>query len=146
MRKIFKDNTGNKNVLAAIVIAEKLLDGGSNMMAELRLKNDFKYDSGTGLDVYLDLYRELPIVSVSFYKPFNPFSSVIGYSNGKALFINQRKIDLLSLHDVVANLCHEYSHYAGFHHGKSRTANYKTEEKCKYSVPYYISENISKWL
>lgn len=144
--KRFINKTGNDIVTSAIFAAEVLLDGDSEMMYDIRKKNDFKYGSGSGQDVYLALYRQRELVNVNFYKTFNPFSSVIGYSNGKELFINERKINYLTLSEVIGNLCHEYAHHAGFNHGKGRTANYKTEDKLLYSVPYFLSENIKNWV
>lgn len=144
--KRFINKTGNNLVTSAIFAAEVLLDGDSEMMHEIRKKNDFKYGSGSGQDVYLGLYRQRELVNVNFYKTFNPFSSVIGYSNGRELFINERKIGSLTLSDIIGNLCHEYAHHAGFNHGTGRTRNYKTEDKCLYSVPYFVSENVGKWI
>jgi hypothetical protein len=140
--KRFQNLTNQQKISDAILIAENLLSFKSNMMTEIKLKNDFKYGSGTGENVFQELYKDHPIVNIYTYRSFNPWSAAIGYSDGKAIYTNVRKLPSMSVVDVVGNILHEYAHYCGFSHGN----NYKTEEKCLYSVPYYLSENIEKWI
>lgn len=138
----FYDNTKNEEIAKAIILAEKFLSDGSRMLEELSLKNDFKYDSGSGQYIVRELLSQAPLIRVSFYRSFNPFSAALGYSDGKNIFINSRK--KFSQTDLLGLLLHEYAHTCNgkFSHGN----NYKTLEKCLYSVPYFISENVSKWL
>lgn len=138
----FVNNTNNATVDRAIKIAEELLKPDSKMMLDLMVKNDWKYDSGDGIAVVSKIQAPKAPIEVNFYKPWNRWSSAIGYFDGKAIFINIRKFPFMYIDDIVANLCHEYMHYVGFHHGN----NYKTEEKCLYSVPYFVSENIKLWI
>jgi hypothetical protein len=140
--KRFINMTFHATIDEAIKIAESLLSYNSKMLLEISKKNDFKYDSGNGVEVALSLHTERAPVSVFTYKTFNPWSSVIGYSDAKSIFINVRKLPSMGVVDVASNLLHEYSHHAGFSHG----SNYKTQDKELYSVPYYLSENILKWL
>lgn len=141
--KRFYINVINDKVKDAAIFAERLLHYESNMMKELRLKNDWKYNSGSGEEVYQKIVKCDKIAPVFFYKPFNPFSKVIGYSDGKAIYINSRKINQLSHEDIVANLCHEWLHFGpGFSHGN----NYPSKDKNEFSVNYYVSSNINKWL
>lgn len=142
MVKRFYINVINDKVKDAAIVAERLLHYESNMMKELRLKNDWKYNSGSGEEVYQSFAKSDKVVPVFFYKTFNPWSSVLGYFDGKAIYINSRKINQLEHSDLVGLLLHEYGHAVGFTHGN----NYKTEDKIKFSVPYYISENINKWI
>jgi hypothetical protein len=138
----FKDCTTNLKVIEAISIADKLLSPYSKMLNEIYSKDDFKYESGQGATIANKLvYTEGP-VKVFFYKPWNPWTKAIGYSDGIAIHINKRIIDSLEHADLVGLLLHEWSHHCGFHHGN----NYKTKDKVLYSVPYYISENVGKWI
>jgi hypothetical protein len=50
--KRFHINVINDKVKNAAIDAERLLHYESNMMKEIRLKNDFKYQSGTGEEIY----------------------------------------------------------------------------------------------
>lgn len=140
--KRFIDKTNTVAVTSAIYYAERLLTAGSPMMLELEAKNDWKYNSGTGKEVVEKLLWCTKVPEVRLYKPWNHWSKVIGYTDGKNIYINARKLPSMSYQDVVGNLCHEFSHLAGLSHGN----NYKTEDKVRFSVPYFISENISRWL
>ncbi len=140
--KRFLNMTTQPKIDEAIGIAESLLVYNSKMLVEISKKNDFKYESGSGLEVSLSLYASRPLVQVFTYKPKWIFSKAIGYSDGVAVYVNIRKLPSMSVGDVASNLLHEYAHHAGFGHGN----NYKTKEKTLYSVPYFISENIQKWI
>lgn len=138
----FDNRTLDKSINAAIIVANYLLYGSSNMMEELSNKNDWRYNSGDGELVFLKIVNYKGITPVFFYKPFNPWTKAMGYSDGKAIYLNSRKFKDFSFNDLVGLLCHEYLHMVGFSHGN----NYKTEEKCLYSVNYFVSENIGKWI
>lgn len=138
----FENRTIQPEIAQAIEIAERLLLSMSKMMIELEDKNDWKYNSGQGKDVVINLQLRQAPLKVFTYKPINPWSSAIGYFDGFSMHINTRKLPFMSVKDIAANLLHEYCHYAGFTHGN----NYKTKDKCLYSVPYYVSENIDKWI
>lgn len=142
----FNDNSFSVRVREAIKNAEKLLSSDSKMIEEIRNKSDFKYDSGGGEWVAWVLLKERPPIDVQTYKPKNPWTKAIGYFDGVSIHINSRKLPYMTIEDITANLCHEYAHYAGFHHGKGWGSNKKTLDKCLYSVPYFISENILKWI
>jgi len=139
----FENRTLNKDINAAIITASELLYPNSKMLRELIDKNDFKYNSGDGFSVVDKIVYNKTVAPVYFYKPFNPWTAALGYSGGKAIHLNSRKFASLSFNDLVGLLCHEWLHIGPkFSHGN----NYKTSEKCLYSVNYYVSENIGKWL
>ena len=138
----FKNCTLDPKIAEAIKTAELLLTDISPMINDIRYKNDFKFNSGSGAQVAANLLLMQAPVKVFTYKPFNPWSSAIGYFDGESIHVNLRRLPSMSKVDVTANLLHEYAHYCGLTHGN----NYKTQEKCLYSVPYYISENISSWI
>lgn len=146
----FVNKTGDGKVDIAINAAEELLKEQSKMMVELRSKQDWRYDSGSGADVVANLLKEKAVIPVYFWSSWRP-TSAVGYFDGAAIHINKSKMPFFSTADLLGLLLHEYSHYQGFHHvdpgwlGRRR-ANYKTEEKCLYSVPYFISENVARWL
>jgi urease accessory protein UreE len=142
MNTRFYNMTTQQKISDAIVIAEKLLEYNSAMLIEISKKDDFKYNSGKGVEVALALHAERSLVKVFTYKPKWVFSKAIGYSDGKAIYVNLRKLPEMSVIDVASNLLHEMAHHAGFNHSN----NYKTQDKVLYSVPYYLSENISKWM
>lgn len=139
--KRFRNCVIDKNIAHAIVQAEKLLDIDSPMIKHLQSKNDWRYDSGTSGEVICKLLEERDPINVYTYRPWNPFTKAIGYFDGKAIHLNVKVIENFDYDKVVGLILHEYAHYCGFHHGN----NFKTEEKCKYSVPYYLSDNVTKW-
>lgn len=139
----FVDRTGFASVRDAAYRAEMLLLPSSPMLAELRLKSDFKYESGHGEEIAEKLLNNrLRPIDVFFYRPWNPWTKAIGYYDGTGIYINKAKFHYFTHEDIVGLLLHEYAHHAGYKHGN----NYKTQEKCLYSVPYYLSENVSRWL
>ena len=147
----FKNMTFHEEIGLAIMSAERLLNNTSPMFNELTNKSDFKYDSGSGIKVVMNMSIERKEIPVFTYYPKYPFSSAIGYFDGKAIHLNARKLPYMHMKDIVANLIHEYAHYCGYHHRDSglwgkRRENYKTENKCLYSVPYFLSENVARWL
>ena len=126
----------------AIKQVEKLLTVDSSMIKELQSKNDWRFNSGTSGEVIVKLLEEREPVNVYTYRPWNPFSKAVGYYDGKAIHINVKALESFNFEKLCGLLIHEYSHYCGFRHGN----NYKTKEKCFNSVPYYLSENITKWV
>ena len=139
----FQNNVINKNVAAAIIDAERLLHPDSKMMQELKLKNDFKYNSGTGVEVYNRVINCDVVAPVFTYRPFWFRSKVLGYADGKAIYLNLYKLDKLNHAELVGLLLHEWLHLGPkFGHGN----NYKTKDKVNFSVNYFVSENVGKWL
>ena len=138
----FRNNIIDTKVNEAAKIADMLLDSNSPLIKHLRTKTDFKYNSGTGEEIAVNLMFQREPINVYCYKPFYPFSKAIGYYDGEAIWINLRKMHVMGLNDLVGLFLHEYAHYCGYKHGN----NYKSKEKCLYSVPYYLSENIETWL
>ena len=134
----FKNCVIDPNIAHSISYAESLLKPDSRMIKELQGKTDWKYNSHNVVD---ELLKDREPVSVYTYRPWNPFTKAIGYFDGKAIHINIKVLENYNFHLVTGLLLHEYAHYCGFGHGN----NYKTQEKCLYSVPYYLSENTSKW-
>lgn len=135
----FKNCVIHPEVAFAIKQVEKLLTKESTMIKELSGKKDWKFGS---IDVVYKLLMDKEPVSVFTYKPWNPFTKAVGYFDGKAIYINVKALEKFDFAQICGLLLHEYSHYCEFNHGN----NYKTEEKCLYSVPYYLSENITKWV
>lgn len=141
--KRFINQTTSSRISDAIVEAEKLLDPNSRLASDILWKDDWKYNSGTPKNIYTLLFEvEWKPISIYTYRPKNPFSKAIGYFDGKAIHINIRKLPQISGEGLVGLCLHEYAHACGFTHG----SNWKTKEKCEKSVPYFLSENISRWL
>ena len=149
---MFENRTGSTRIGLAIIEAEKLLEPMSEMMLELRNKNDWRYDSGTGEQVHAKILAKREALRVNLFRYRNPFSKAIGhYSGGPDAYFNERLVDSMPITGIIANLLHERMHFCGFHHQDpgwlgARRANVKTPEKCAYSVPYFISENVGRWL
>jgi len=138
----FQVNIISKEVKAAAIVAEGLFHPNSLMMEELGVKDDFKYNSGTGFEVFSKIMRFDKTIQIFSYKPWYVYSKAIGYSDSRGIHINLRKLGILSHADIVGWIVHEAMHQVGFSHGN----NYKTEDKVSFSVPYYVSSNIEKWL
>lgn len=139
--KRFQNNVICPNIAKAIKESEILLDPDSMMMKNIRKKDDFKYKSGSGEEVYIKLRQQRDLVPVFTYRPWWAWSKALGYYDGKAIHINILKLENLDHAQLVGLLCHEYAHHCGFKHG----TNLKTKNKVLYSVPYFISQNIKKW-
>lgn len=138
----FQNNVISQTMRDAVNIANYLLEPTSPMMQDLALKNDFKYNSGTGIQVVEKLLKEKPLLKIQTYRPWYRWSSAIAsYSNGVVSF-NVYKIESLDAVDMAGTLVHEYCHHSGLSHSN----NYKTKDKSLYSVPYYCSDNIINWL
>lgn len=124
----------------AIELSELLLIPNSPMMKELIAINTFKYDSGDGKKIVEELLKKRNLVSVHLYKSFSIWP-VVGKTDGKDIYINSRKVLERSIQETAATILHEYSHICGFSHGN----NTPSQDKYMHSVPYYISENASRW-
>jgi hypothetical protein len=140
--KRFKNQTIEGKITEAISIAESLLEPTSLMIKEISQKTDFRFNSGSGSDVVMRLVYPKELIPIFTYRPFNIFTRAVGYFDGQAIHVNIRKLPVMSVIEVAANCLHEYSHYCGFIHG----SNWYSEEKGRYSVPYFISNNIKRWL
>lgn len=138
----FRNNVIDTKVNEAVKKANDLLQAGSNLIEHISTKDDFKYNSGMGVQIALNLILARDPINVYTYKPFYPFSKALGYYDGDAIWINIRKMEVLDISQLIGLLVHEYAHYCGYKHG----SNYKSKEKCLYSVPYYLSENIKLWI
>ena len=138
----FQVNIISKEVKAAAIVAENLFHPCSEMMDELRVKDDFKYNSGTGIEVVSKISGFNKTIQVFSYKPWYAYSKAIGYSDSKGIHINLRKLGSLSHADIVGWLVHEASHQVGFTH----SSNYPSEFKNNFSVPYFLSSNVERWL
>lgn len=134
-----------KELSHPIQIAESLLTPYSLMTKELQ-KNAgiFKYNTPDNF-LELLLQKKEPI-SVFTYRPKNPWSKAVGYYSSGKIHLNIRKLPEMDKLDLIGFLLHEYAHYSGLHHGTGPLRNYITEDKLKYSVPYYLSENVKKWI
>lgn len=139
---MFENRTNNPEITKAILKAEKLFRPDSTMMFDICKKNDFKYNSGTGEEVFQRIVNYKETVPVFTYRSRNPFTRALGYSDRYGIHINTRKLQGMSIQTLVGLLCHEYLHQVGFSHGN----NFKTQDKVLYSVPYFVSENIGRWL
>lgn len=144
----FKNETGIIEVEVAIDLVEFLLRPNSPMIQELRAKNDWRFNSGTGERVVEQLLKERRPLSVRLYDPGARSSAVGAYTPGQiVMYISFRKVSNENILPIAGTLLHEFSHYCGFHHNSwvRWTNNFRTDEKVKYSVPYYLSENIGRW-
>jgi hypothetical protein len=129
----------------AITSATLLLEEPSKLYNDVFYKNDWKYNSGSGIDVYKSLYKEKTPINV-YVVPSKNTKAVAYFQNGN-IYIYQSYLDTASITNLVGTLLHEYAHYCGFNHNSSfGTSNFKTKAKSLYSVPYYLSENVSRWV
>ena len=138
----FKNCIISNEVNHAIKQVEKLLTVESSMIKELQSKNDWRFNSGTSGEVIVKLLEQREPISIFTYRPWNPFTKAVGYFDGKAIHISVKALESFDFEKLCGLLLHEYAHYCGFNHAN----NFKNEEKCKYSVPYFLSSNITKWI
>jgi hypothetical protein len=129
----------------AIHDAQNLLNHNTRMINEIVDKQDWKYNSGTGLAVRDSLLKERDVINV-YVAPSKNTKAVAYFQNGN-IYIYQTYLDTVLFVNLVGTLLHEYAHYCGFNHNSSfGTSNFKTKAKCLYSVPYYLSENVARWV
>lgn len=135
--------TNIKALEHAAEAAQNLLREDSPMLYDIMKKNDWKYSSGDGYHIATCL-RAYPFnVNILTYRPFNPFTRAIAMTNGDgAIHFNIYKVHKSKLSDMVGTILHEYSHLCNFKHGN----NFKTKHKCEFSVPYWLSSNVERWL
>jgi hypothetical protein len=106
-------------------------------------KNNKESETCYGRDASARLRNGPMNIKVFTYRPLNPFTRAIAMTDGDgSIHFNIYKVNKLSTADLVSTICHEYGHLCGFGHGN----NYKTNYKCEWSLPYYLSENVSRWL
>lgn len=135
----------NTKLETAIDEVKYLLSPNTPMMIDIYEKQDWKYNSGSGLSIRDSLLKERNVVNV--YVAPNKNTKAIAYFQNGNVYIYQSYLDSCSIAELVGTLLHEYAHYCGFNHNSLfGTSNYKTKSKCLYSVPYYLSENVSRWI
>lgn len=80
------------------------------------------------------------VVNVVGYKPFNPWSKVVGYTTKKSntIYVNLRKIPSMSDGEIAGHLFHEVLHILGYGHGN----NFYSDKK-KYSINYFLGYLLS---
>jgi hypothetical protein len=142
MKSRFENRTCETKLNALINKANELLHHESKMMREISWKNDFKYNSGDAQAVFLKFLTCDKVAPIFFYKPKNPFTKALGYSKNGEIYLNSKKFNYFTEIDIIGLLVHEYAHVAGFSHG----SNYPSSEKNNFSVPYFLSSNIKKWI
>ncbi len=148
MRFINKAN--NENISEACKIAHDLIEFRESKLHRAISEKVFKWARNNdekafigGHDASARLRNGPMNIAVKPYRPGWRFSRAIAMTKGGGvIFFNEYKLNKLSVIDIASTLCHEYSHECGFSHG----GNLKTKYKCEWSLPYYLSENVSKWL
>ena len=144
--KRFRNCIIDKNIHFAIDRAEDLLSIGSKMIEEVSTKTDFQYGSGSGAQVALNLAYKRDPINVFTYRPWRN-SKAVGYYQNGAIYISLYALEKFEIVSLVALLLHEYAHHCGYNHNSPfGTSNFKTQHKVKHSVPYFLSENVEKWL
>jgi hypothetical protein len=141
----FRNCIIGKELSNPIQVIESLLTPYSVMTKDLKKNADiFKYDTPKNF-IELLLGKKEPI-GVFTFKPKNPWSKVIGYYQNGKIHLNIKKLPFMTENEIIGFLLHEYAHYSGLNHGSGPLRNYITEDKLKYSVPYYLSQNVKKWI
>jgi hypothetical protein len=141
----FRNCIIGKELSNPIQVIESLLTPYSIMTKDLKKNADiFKYNTPKNF-IELLLEKKEPI-SIFTFKPKNPWSKVIGYYQNGKIHLNIKKLPFMTEDEIIGFLLHEYAHYSGLNHGSGPLRNYITEDKLKYSVPYYLSQNVKKWI
>ena len=138
----FKNCTLSNEVNHAIYVVERLLEPNSSMIKALQSKADWRFNSGSSGEVIVKLLEERKPISIYTYKSWNPFTKAVGYFDGKAIYLSVKALESFDFSQVCGLILHEYAHYCGFNHAN----NFKNKEKCLFSVPYYLSDNCTKWV
>jgi len=92
-------------------------------------------------DVYLKIKRvDSLLITVTTYRPWNPWTKAIAYAQNNTIYVNERKLNSLEIADYVGNFCHETMHLLGYQH----KGNYVTEYNLR-TVPYVIGSLAEAW-
>jgi len=143
MKSRFSNMTTQQKISDAIKIAESLLAYNSKMLIEISKKDDFRYDSGSGLQVFNKINSCEVSAPVFTYKPKWVFTKALGYSDKTGIYLNLRKLSSLDSASLVGLLCHEWLHFGPkFSHGNNKPSEFKNT----HSVNYFVSSNIETWL
>jgi uncharacterized protein YjaZ len=148
----FINNTSIYALSEAAQVAHQLIEDRDSKLHDSLVSKAFFYWSKNndqkewchGQDASARLRNGPVNIKVFTYRPLNPFTRAIAMTDGGgSIHFNIYKLKSMSfVDDLVATICHEYGHLCGFGHGN----NYKTNYKCEWSLPYYLSENASGWL
>ncbi len=145
MEPRFINQTTNQNLKAACSVADALLIPGSKLIQAISQKHDWKYGTNmTGSQVAVRLMsKPLEPIKVMTWRPWNRWTRAIAYTDGDFMIhFNVYKLGKLTALDMTATLLHELAHLQGYSHRN----NYKTKDKCLFSVPYYLSENVARFM
>ncbi len=139
---MFIDKTGREKVSIAVNKANILML--NNKFYNEVEKSDFTHTTDTSKVIahYLKLTFKTYEINVVTYKPWWRWSKAIAYVNKKNPFeihLNAYRLPKRSIDDIVATLCHEISHSAGYGHG----SNKKSKSKMN-SVPYKVATIAKK--
>lgn len=143
----FSNETGFLKVSMAAAVVSELLTEKSPLIQEVKFKK-FKYGSGTGYSVAENLLSLSGLVDIKLYYPRYKNSNAIGHFSEGNIFLNAYRAEGLMMNDLIGFILHELAHKLGYHH-KSWIwflNNRKTKDKCEFSVPYFLSENVERWV
>lgn len=140
-------------VESAIENADELLHPQSPLIGAVALKDDWKYGVESGVKAaFLLTHVPRPPVPVEIYYPKYKNSDQTAAWNGNRIGINGYWLmNNPGMIKLTGSVLHEWSHACGFNHqapgpwGYIRR-NYWSKDKSNYSIPYFISDNISKWI
>ncbi len=146
----FINMTNNSDLTPACRIAEDLINNPLSQMHQDLLRVDYYFrwswdNKGSNLSDQVECRFRIingpEEVKVFTYRPKWPFTKAVAYADKKGIHFNIYKVDKTDLASKVGTLLHEYAHKCEFGHGN----NFKTEEKVKFSIPYWLSSNVSRW-
>lgn len=136
--------TGHEKVTTGINYFLQLAPKMIQAIKELPIESkDFTYTKESNWMVARILeqhYNSSFEVKIKTFRPWNPWSAVIGYTIGTdEIFLNERKLPLLTYQDIAGWIAHEFCHHpCGFRHGSNKITNLK-----KLSVPYAFGYLVS---
>lgn len=137
-------------IQGAITLAEQYLVKDSKLIYTIEHKVDWKYDSFKQGPIHRNLIKMRGEVVIKCITPEREGTAMIAnYPGGALIELNALTVGTLSKHRLAGAILHEYAHYCGYHHqGRGPIGylrrNYRTEDKNKYSVPYFITTFMEK--
>lgn len=130
---IYERKGVNDKVDIAIGLFESVLRS-EDFFTDMVKLNWFSHSKDSGLAVYHSLFSCEDSIRIVYYRPWYRWSKAVGYYANGVIHINDRKINKLTVNDLVELIAHETCHFLGYKH----KGNYKYKYDNVHSVPYMV--------
>jgi hypothetical protein len=107
---------------------------------EIKLPDFFTHTSDTPLEV-IQNFKSGSSIPVREYTSSWFYRNVLGYFDGRAIYVNTRFSKNADIASIAGNLVHEYCHSLGYKHKGDKVTTYNLQ-----SVPYVLGYSCRDFL